>query len=48
MPITEYSSKPDDQPELGVIKINHTVIAGIVRLAAMKMATASKKRGATV
>ena len=37
MPITEYSSKPDDQPELGVIKINHTVIAGIVRLAALEV-----------
>ncbi|HTZ19641.1 MAG TPA: Asp23/Gls24 family envelope stress response protein [Opitutaceae bacterium] len=37
MPITEYSNKPDDQPELGVIKINHTVIAGIVRLAALEV-----------
>ena len=37
MPTTEYPTKPDDQPELGVIKINHTVIAGIVRLAALEV-----------
>lgn len=37
MPITEYSTKPDDQPELGDIKINHNVIAGIVRLAALEV-----------
>jgi uncharacterized alkaline shock family protein YloU len=27
----------DDQPELGEIKINHTVVAGIVRLAALQI-----------
>ena len=37
MPIPEYTAKPDDQPELGDIKINHNVIAGIVRLAALEV-----------
>lgn len=30
-------SRYDDQPTLGDIKINHTVVAGIVRLAAMRV-----------
>lgn len=36
---TEFSppTRPDDQPELGDIKINHNVIASIVRLAAMQI-----------
>ena len=36
---TEFSppTRPDDQPELGDIKINHNVIASIVRLAAMQV-----------
>ncbi len=36
---TEYTpaSRFDDQPELGDIKINHTVIASIVRLAALQV-----------
>ncbi|MBI5381546.1 MAG: Asp23/Gls24 family envelope stress response protein [Opitutae bacterium] len=37
MPAPEYTTKPDDQPELGDIKINHNVIAGIVRLAALEV-----------
>lgn len=31
------SSRFDDQPELGDIKINHTVVASIVRLAALQI-----------
>ena len=36
---TEFNppTRLDDQPELGDIKINHTVIASIVRLAAMQV-----------
>lgn len=39
MQATEYSppTKIDDQPELGEIKINHTVVASIVRLAALQI-----------
>jgi uncharacterized alkaline shock family protein YloU len=37
MPTREYPIKPDDQPDLGEIKINHAVIAGIVRLAALEV-----------
>ena len=48
MPTTEYPSKPDDQPELGVIKINHTVIAGIVRLAALEVKGVSGVGGGLV
>jgi uncharacterized alkaline shock family protein YloU len=35
----DYPSTPrfDDQPDLGDIKINHNVIAGIVRLAALQV-----------
>ncbi len=40
MQSTEYPQSPrfDDQPDLGDIKINHNVIAGIVRLAALQVA----------
>jgi uncharacterized alkaline shock family protein YloU len=36
---TEFTppTRPDDQPELGDIKINHNVIASIVRLAALQV-----------
>jgi uncharacterized alkaline shock family protein YloU len=39
MQSTEFSSTPnfDDQPDLGDIKINHNVIASIVRLAALQV-----------
>ncbi len=39
MPSSEFTPPPrfDDQPELGEIKINHTVVASIVRLAAMQI-----------
>lgn len=39
MPSSEFTPPPrfDDQPELGDIKINHTVVASIVRLAAMQI-----------
>ncbi len=42
MPLTDSSeatppSRYDDQPALGDIKINHNVVAGIVRLAALRV-----------
>ena len=39
MPSSEFNHAPrfDDQPELGDIKINHNVVASIVRLAAMQV-----------
>lgn len=39
MQSSEFTPTPrfDDQPELGDIKINHTVVASIVRLAAMQI-----------
>ncbi len=39
MPSSEFNPAPrfDDQPELGDIKINHNVVASIVRLAAMQV-----------
>ncbi|HZP59968.1 MAG TPA: Asp23/Gls24 family envelope stress response protein [Opitutaceae bacterium] len=38
MPMSEFQSTAfDDQPSLGQIQINHTVIAGIVRLAALQV-----------
>lgn len=39
MQSSEFNSPPrfDDQPELGDIKINHTVVASIVRLAALQI-----------
>jgi uncharacterized alkaline shock family protein YloU len=39
MQSTEFNQPPrfDDQPELGDIKINHTVVASIVRLAALQV-----------
>lgn len=39
MQSSEFTPSPrfDDQPELGDIKINHTVVASIVRLAALQI-----------
>lgn len=39
MQASEFTSQTriDDQPELGEIKINHTVVASIVRLAALQV-----------
>jgi uncharacterized alkaline shock family protein YloU len=39
MQSTEFNQPPrfDDQPDLGDIKINHTVVASIVRLAALQV-----------
>lgn len=37
MATPEFTTRPDDQPELGDIKINHTVVASIVRLAALQV-----------
>lgn len=39
MDTTDFSPNPrfDDQPELGDIKINHNVVASIVRLAALQV-----------
>lgn len=39
MQSSEFTSSPrfDDQPELGDIKINHNVVASIVRLAALQV-----------
>ena len=39
MESTEFTppSRFDDQPELGEIKINHNVVASIVRLAALQI-----------
>ena len=37
MPSPEFTSRPDDQPELGDIKINYAVVASIVRLAALQI-----------
>jgi uncharacterized alkaline shock family protein YloU len=41
MPMTasddSHAPLPDDQPSLGEIKINHTVVASIVRLAALRV-----------
>lgn len=47
---TEYSppTRPDDQPELGDIKINHNVIASIVRLAAMQVKGVAEVGGGIV
>jgi uncharacterized alkaline shock family protein YloU len=36
-PDDSASARFDDQPQLGDIKINHTVVAGIVRLAALQV-----------
>lgn len=32
-----FRTRPDDSPELGDIKINHNVVAGIARLAALEI-----------
>lgn len=37
MPTTPFRSRPDESPELGDIKINHNVVAGIARLAALEV-----------
>lgn len=39
MPSSEFTPSPryDDQPDLGEIKINHNVVASIVRLAALQV-----------
>ena len=37
MPQTPFRARPDESPELGEIKINHNVVAGIARLAAMEV-----------
>ena len=46
----EFQSPPhyDDQPDLGDIKINHNVIAGIVRLAALQVKGVSGVGGGIV
>ncbi len=46
----EFPSPPrfDDQPDLGDIKINHNVIAGIVRLAALQVKGVSGVGGGIV
>ncbi len=50
MQTPEYSPPPrfDDQPELGDIKINHNVIASIVRLAAMQVTGVANVGGGLV
>lgn len=37
MSSTPYRARPDESPELGDIKINHNVVAGIARLAALEV-----------
>lgn len=50
MQSSEFTPPPrfDDQPELGDIKINHTVVASIVRLAALQVAGVASVGGGIV